>query len=209
LDELKKVTFPAQPFAKNYVIDSEIPKGGVYLYWPTDDLLDARRGRRLNLLAAILQDRMRVKVREELGATYSAHAQNQSSETIPGYGYLVASIDVDPSAAGKISDLAVGIADELSQKGVTDDEFSRAREPILSYFRQSLRENSYWLTVVLGRAQEKPERLEWARTRIADVEGITPAEISALAAKYLGRERASRATILPTPKGPSGATPPK
>lgn len=209
LDELKKVTFPAQPFAKNYVIDSEIPKGGVYLYWPTDDLLDARRGRRLNLLAAILQDRMRVKIREELGATYSAHAQNQSSETIPGYGYLVASIDVDPSAAGKISDLAVEIADELSQKGVSDEEFGRARQPTLSNFRQSLRENSYWLHVVLGRAQEKPERLEWARTRIADVEGITPAEISALATKYLGRERASQATILPTPKEPAGVSPKK
>lgn len=203
LEELKKVTFPAQPFAKNYVIDSEIPKGGVYLFWPTDDLLDVQRGRRLNLLAAIFQDRLRVKIREEIGATYSARAQNESSETFPGYGYLFAEMDVNPSLAGKISDLAIDIADELRKKGVTDDEFNRAREPILSDFRQSLRENSYWLNVVLGRAQEKPERLAWARTRLADTEAITPAEISALAAKYLGRERASRATILPAPRKPA------
>ena len=199
-DELKKVTFPAQPFTKHYVIDSEIPKGSVYLYWPTDDMLDAPRGRRLTLLADIFQDRLRLKIREEIGATYSARAHNQSSETIPGYGYLVANMDVDPLMAGKISDLAIDIGDELSKKGVTDDEFNRAREPLLSYFRQSLRENSYWLNVVLRSAQEKPERLEWARTRIADMEAITPTEISALAAKYLGRERASRATILPAPK---------
>lgn len=200
LEELKKVTFPAEPFTKNYVIESEIPKGAVVLYWPTDDLLDVQRGRRLNLLAAILQDRLRVKVREEIGATYSARAQNDGSETIPGYGYLFANIDVDPATAGKISDLAIDIAEDLRQKGVTEDEFNRAREPMLNGARLSLRENSYWLYNVLGRAQEKPERLDWARTRLADIEAITPAEISALAAKYLGRERVSRATILPAPK---------
>ena len=209
LDELKKVTFPAQPFARNYMIDSEIPKGGVYLYWPTDDMLDVQRGRRLNLLAAILHDRLRVKIREEIGATYSARAQSESSETIPGYGYLMASVDVDPPAAAKISDLIVDIADELSKTGVTDDEFQRAREPVLSYFRQSLRENSYWLNVVIARAQEKPERLEWARTRIADMEAATPAEISGLAAKYLSRDRVSRATILPAPKESPVPSPPK
>jgi zinc protease len=200
LDDLKKVTFPAQPFTKSYFIESEIPKGAVVLYWPTDDLLDPRRGRRLNLLAAILQDRLRVKVREEIGATYSARAQNDGNESIPGYGYLFANIDVDPATAGKISDLAIDIADELSKNGVTDDEFKRAHEPMLSNYLQSLRENGYWLANVLSRAQENPERLDWARTRLADFEAITPAEITALAAKYLGRERVSRATILPAPK---------
>jgi zinc protease len=200
LDELKKISFPDQPFTKSYVIESEIPKGVVTLYWPTDDNLDARRGRRLLLLADILQDRLRLKVREELGATYSAQTQHEGSQISPGYGYLSAHIDVEPSMAGKISDLAVGIADELSRKGVTEDEFNRAREPLLNSFRQSLRENNYWLTSVLGSAQEKPERLEWARTRIADIESVTPGEIGALAAKYLGRERASRATILPAAK---------
>ena len=89
-----------------------------------------------------------------------------------------------------------------AEKGVTEDEFNRAREPMLNFVQQSLRENSYWLNTVLRRAQENPERLEWARTRIADIEAIAPAEVSALAAKYLGRKRASRATILPTPKKP-------
>src|SRR6185503_18673951 len=117
--------------------------------------LDPRRGRRLVILANILQDRLRIKVREELGATYSAGTQSESSQIFPGYGYLSASIDVEPSMAAKISAFAIDIADELSRKGVTDDEFARAREPVLSYFRQSLRENSYWLNAVLRSAQEK------------------------------------------------------
>jgi zinc protease len=80
---------------------------------------------------------------------------------------------------------------------------------MLSATKKSLRENTYWLHNVLARAQEKPEHLDWARTRLADIEAITPPEISALAAKYLGREHASRATILPATKEPGGASPSK
>jgi len=209
LPELKKVSFPAQPFTKNYVIDSAIPKGAVFIYWPTDDYRDVQRTRRLDLLADILNDRLRVKVREAIGGTYIPHAQNHSSDTFPGYGYMFASLDVDPSMAGKISDLAIDLADDLQQKGVTNDEFNRAREPMLSSSRGAFRDNAYWLNVILTRAQEKPVHLEWARTRVPDIEGIKPSELNALAAKYLGRAHASRATVLPATKEPGGASAPK
>jgi zinc protease len=202
-DELKKVAFPAQPFAKDYVIDSAIPKGALLLYWPTDDGLEAPRTRRLNLLAAILNDRLRLKVRQEIGGTYSPQAMSNTSDTFPGYGYLAASIDVDPPNAKKMADLVITIADELATKGVTEDELDRARLPLLTSLRQSLRNNGYWVSAVLARAQEKPKLLEWARTRIPDVESITTAEISALAAKYLGRDRVSRVTVLPGSKEPA------
>lgn len=203
LSELKKVAFPEPPFAKGYSIESEILKGLVQLYWPTEDGLEAPRNRRLNLLGAILNDRLRVKVREEIGGTYSPRAGSNASDTFPDYGYVVASLDVDPPTAGKMSDLVVEIADDLARNGVTEDELNRARLPLLTALRESLRNNGYWSAFVLARAQEKPEVLDWTRTRIADVEGITSAEISALAKKYLSREHASRATILPSAESPA------
>jgi zinc protease len=142
-------------------------------------------------------------VREELGGSYSPQAQNDGSDTFPGYGYMVANIDVAPADAEKISNLVVDLADELAQKGVTDDQLARAREPLLTAYRQSLRSNNYWLSVI-GQAQEKPQMLDWTRTRFADVSAITAAELSALAKKYLSRDRVSRATISPEAK----ATPP-
>jgi len=209
LPELKKVSFPAQPFAKNYVIDSAIPKGAVFIYWPTADYSDVHRTRRLELLANILNDRLRVGVREAIGGTYTPYAQNHSSSTFPGYGFMFASIDVDPSMARKIADLAIDLADDLKTKGVTNDEFNRAREPMLSNSKGAFRDNGYWLNTILARAQEEPLHLEWARTRVPDIEGIKPSEITALAAKYLGREHASRATILPATKEFPGASPSK
>jgi zinc protease len=197
LDELKKVTFPAEPFTRNYTIESEIPKGSVLLYWPTDDALDVRRNRRLGLLAAVFSDRLRVKVREEIGGTYSPRAASNASDTFPGYGYMFASIDVAPPMAAKMADLVTQLADDLAQNGVTEDELNRARMPLLTAIRQSMRDNNYWLSGVIARAQEKPEVLDWARTRLADVEAITSAELSDYAQKYLRRDRVSRVTILP------------
>ncbi len=196
LDDLKKVAFPTEPFAKEFTIESEIPKGSLLLYWPTDDALDVHRNRRLNLLAAILNDRLRVKVREEIGGTYSPRAGSSASDTFPGYGYFSATIDVDPPMADRMAKTVVALADDLARNGVSQDELDRARLPLLTALRESLRSNSYWLTV-LAEAQEKPETLDWARSRQADFEGIGKEELSALAGKYLGRERVSRATILP------------
>ncbi|MDB6093184.1 MAG: peptidase domain protein [Verrucomicrobia bacterium] len=200
LEELRKVSFPATPFAKDYTIDSQIPKGAVRLYWPTTDGIEVKRARRLNLLANVFNDRLRVKVREEMGGTYSPQAGSSTSDTFPAYGFMLASIDVAPDMANKITDLVLSIGDDLAKNGVTEDELARARQPALTGMRESLRTNEYWLSSVLSRAQEKPETLDWCRNRIADFESITTAELSALAKTYLNHERASRATVLPAKK---------
>ena len=80
---------------------------------------------------------------------------------------------------------------------MTEDELTRAKQPALTAIKESLRKNAYWLGNVLARAQEKPEVLDWSRTRLPDVEAITTADLSALAKTYLGRDRASRVIVRP------------
>jgi len=63
-----------------------------------------------------------------------------------------------------------------------------------------VRTNPYWLNAVIGSCQEFPQRLDWCRTRSSDFEGITKAEIDALAAKYLDPARSIRVTVLPAAK---------
>ncbi len=200
LSALKRLAFPAQPFTKAYTIQSEIPKGNVVVYWPTTDGQDVSRNRRLGMLASVLNDRLRVKIREELGGTYSPSAGSNASDTFSGYGYLQAGCVVEPAQADKIRELIITVADDLAKNGVTDDELARAKQPALTSARESLRTNAYWGTNVLGRAQEKPEMLDWARTRLPDLEAITAAELTTLAKAYLGADRASRVTIVPAPK---------
>ena len=151
------------------------------------------------MLGEVFADRLRVKVREELGGAYSPGAGNNSSDTYRGYGYMIANVTVDPERAGEIADVVTAIAADLAANGVSEDELDRARQPILTGIRESVRTNGYWLGSVLAAAQEFPERLDWSRSRTADFQGITKAELDTLAKAYLGSNRAFRAVVLPAP----------
>lgn len=208
-DELRIVKFPEQPVSLDYAIPTEIPKGTVALYWPTTDALEIHRARRLHMLGAVLNDRLRLKVREELGDAYSPGAGSAASDTYPGYGYMQAGVTVDPARAGELADIIVEIAGGLAAEGATADELERAKQPVLTSLRESARTNPYWLNNVLLRAQEKPEVLDWCRSRYADIEAITTEEINALAAEYLAAHRASRVIVVPAANSAAAAAPVK
>ncbi len=216
LEELRKVKFPSTPFSRSFAIPTEIPKGVIAIYWPTTDGMEIHRTRRLSLLGLVLSDRLRVKVREELGDAYSPGAGNNASDTYPDYGYMIANVTIDPPRAQFIADAVTATAAEMAAKGVTDDELARAKQPVLTQLKESARTNQYWIGSVLSRAQERPEHLDWCRTRYADIEAITTTDLNALAKQYLAPERASRVIVVPNreletaapkPAQPSGPPP--
>jgi zinc protease len=198
--DLRNVTFPAQAFTKNYTVETEIPKGLVTLFWPSTDALDVKRTRRLSMLAGVLSDRLRVKVREEIGGAYSPSAGSSPSEIYPGYGFFAAQVTVEPAKAKEISEVVIALAADLASNGVTVEELERAKQPVLTATRESLRNNNYWLSSVLSRAQEKPEVLDWSRTRLSDIESMKAEELSALAKLYFPATQAFRVTVLPAAK---------
>jgi zinc protease len=193
----RQVSFPDEPFTRTYTVPTEIPKSIVALYWPTTDSRDVRVARRMSLLANVLTDRLRVKIREELGGAYSPRAASSPSDTYENYGYIAARITVEPDKANGIADVAIELAADLARNGVTEDELERAKEPVLTALRESARTNGYWLGAVLLSAQEFPQRLEWSRSRYSDIEGITTSELDVLAEAYLGDDKVFRVIVMP------------
>ncbi|WP_221031019.1 M16 family metallopeptidase [Actomonas aquatica] len=195
--ERREVSFPDEPFTRDYAVPTEIPKGIIALFWPTTDGMDVQVDRRLRVLANVLGDRLRLKIREELGGSYSPNAGSSTSDTFPGYGSLSASIVVDPAEAQNLAQVTRDLADDLAENGTNADELERAVLPILTGLKESARTNGYWLGAVLASCQEFPQRLDWARSRYSDNESITVEEISALAAKYLHDDQAFQVISLP------------
>ncbi|HTX64622.1 MAG TPA: insulinase family protein [Opitutaceae bacterium] len=203
LDAARAVKFPA-PFARTYTVPTEIPKALVTLYWPTTDARDVNVARRLILLSEILSDRLRVKIREQMGDAYSPEAFSAPSDTYRDYGFLLAQVTTVPAQAPKIVDTILAIAADLQKNGATPDELERAKAPILTSLKESARTNAYWLNSVIGSCQEFPQRLDWCRSRFSDFQGITKAEVDALAARYLDPARTFRVVVLPrAPDAPS------
>jgi len=211
LDEQRKVSFPSQPFARDFAVDMGVPKSLVAVYWPTSDGMDVHRAKRLVILANLLSERVRARARDQLGGNVSPSVASSASDVFPGYGYLVAIAETEPAKAKRLQDLVIAAAGDLSANGVTRDELDRVKNPLLTSVLETERTNRYWMTV-LGRAQELPEVLDWARSRYADFESINTAEVNALARAYLAADRASRVIVHPAlaqaPRSPLGAPPP-
>ncbi|MBE2214250.1 MAG: insulinase family protein [Opitutaceae bacterium] len=200
--EARQVAYPAEAPVREFTVETAIKKALVLTYWPTDDNSDIGRTRRLTVLSNVFEDRLRKVIREELAAAYSPSCGSNCSPTYDGYGLFSVSIEVDPAQAATIQAAVLRIADELRADGATEDEVTRAKEPILTSIKQSSRQNGYWIGSVLGRAQEKPEDLDNARTRAADFAAITKAEVDTLAARYLDNTRAARFIITPSETSP-------
>jgi zinc protease len=195
--EERKVQFPAQVFSKEYTIKSEIPKALVALYWPTTDSRDVRLERRLQILTEVFNDRLRIKIREQLGDAYSVATGNDQGETYPGYGRIAVMTIVAPDRANDVMAAILAVAADLHANGVTAEEFERAKKPAVTSILDSARTNPYWLRQVLASCQEFPQHLDWARSRLSDVQSITVDDLNALAKTYLAPERAFRVKVAP------------
>ncbi|HTB81122.1 MAG TPA: insulinase family protein [Opitutaceae bacterium] len=193
----RKVSFPAETFTKDYHVPTKIPKAVVSLYWPTTDARDIHLTRRLGLLAEVLDDRLRVKIREQIGGSYSPEVASEPSETFTHYGYMVAEAIVDPARSDEITKAILAVAADLQKNGVTADELERAKKPLLTALRDSARTNQYWLTAVLASCQEFPQRLDWCRTRYSDFDSITQADLNDLAKTYLASDKAFQVIVQP------------
>jgi len=197
---VKRSDLPEFPVTKSLKIDvpTKIKKGIVVVAYPTEDLWDINRTRRLSILAEIFSDRLRENIREKLGAAYSAFAYNRPGRAYPGYGVFQAMVQVDPGQTGMVESEVKKIATDISENGVTEDELKRALKPTITSIKEMLRKNGYWLNTVLCESTLHPQQLQWSRTILKDYSSIRTDEVSALAKKYLDNSKA--ATIFVSPE---------
>lgn len=178
-------------------VKSVIPKGIVKVAYPTDDFWEISRTRRLSALGAVFSEKLRNKIREELGAAYSPYAYNQSSIAFPGYGVFQAVVTLDPTQAGLVVQKIEEISLDLSRHGITDDELKRSVDPIMTSIRDMRRTNNYWLNSVLSGSGRYPAKFDWARSMEADYSSITAGDIQTLAKHYLDNHKVATLMILP------------
>lgn len=171
-------------------------KATLMMLFPADDGFDSSRRRNLSFLGGVLNDRLRLVVREELGAAYSPGAGAESSQVFHGLGGLIIQANGEPGGIEDLIAACRGVAADLAANGVTAEEVERLAEPILNQLRDAQRTNGYWLSA-LDEAQGNPQSLQDLRSLIDDYSNLKVEEISALAASYLIPDRASMLVVLP------------
>jgi zinc protease len=199
-NQARVVNFPKTPQVQDFRFTAETLRSMVVVAWPTADARDFARSCQLGVLSEILADRLRLKIREELGAAYSPSVQNFESPALKDYGMIGAELIVDPKQATEIGKLVTTIAQDLRDGAISDDEFDRAVKPILNNVAASARNNGYWMSV-LGLCQSQPKLLDDARQLAEIYKKTTKEDIQALARAYLAADRAAIVTLTPEKAG--------
>ena len=166
----------------------------------TDALRDTKTTRGLELLAAVVQQRLSDDLRATQGATYDVSAQSVPSETFKGYGYIVVRATVRPDTDQAFFDTVVKVAGELANAGLSKGELDRIRTPMETYLNDTVKNNADWLATMAGLYGDG--RLWDLRTgQAAKLDRVSAADIQRLARTYLRPDAVLRAHALPEDKG--------
>jgi len=186
--------------AKQIDVETQIPKAMVVAAWQTEDFWDISRTRRLAVLADVFSERLRQRIREKLGASYSPYAFNRASRAYTGYGVFQAYVNVAPDQTETVLTEVKAIAGNLARNRISADELARAVDPILTSIKELRQTNGYWLNSVMTESDRHAQQFEWARSFQEDYASVTAEELAALAATYLTEQRASAIIIQPVKK---------
>ncbi len=193
---LRNVNFP-EAGKLNLDVDTKIKKGLVIKAFPTDDQGDINRTRRLSVLSGVISERLRVDIREKLGASYTSFAFNRSSQIYDEYGGLQIRVYTKPEDKGAVIAEIPKIVEDLFKNGVSEDELKRTLEPAITGIKDMRQKNRYWLESVLVDSKRYPEQIEWSRSITSDYKSVAAAEISELAKRYLVDDKSVWITIMP------------
>ena len=194
----QRVRFPAhvaEPVMRTH--DGPDNQAAAVIAWPTGGgSADLAESRRLDVLAQVFSDRLFDRLRSAAGASYSPYAQSQWPVGLANGGRLLAIGQVAPENVPLFFKLAREIAAELVAAPLSDDELKRFIAPMAQRILRSATGNQYWLIQTSGGTYDQ-RRLDSARGVLSDFARMTPAELQALAAKYLKPENDWTMAVVP------------
>ncbi|WNO54478.1 M16 family metallopeptidase [Stakelama saccharophila] len=165
--------------------------------WPTGGGSAAiGESRRLEILSAIFGDRMLDELRSEAGVSYTPQVASQWPIGLASGGDILAVGMVPPDKTDLFFSIARRIAADLVANPVSQDELSRALQPMKQYLMRASTGSSFWMRQTAGGAFD-PNRIAGVNSIVADYGQTRPADIQALARKYLVPSKDWTMVVLP------------
>jgi zinc protease len=163
-----------------------------------------RESRKLEILAAVFRDRLIDELRSQAGVSYSPMLISDWPLGMPGGGKIMAIGLLPPDKTDFFFELTRRIAADLVANPITQDELDRALEPLKSLLMRRSSGNMFWMQLMEGGAND-PLRIAAVENLGRDIALTTPAEIQALAVKYLVPAKDWTMVVVPEAEKPAAA----
>ena len=194
----RQMRFPAhveKPVILRHEGDKE--QAAAVMAWPTSGGFTlTKEARQLEILTQIFNDRLFDKLRSTEGAAYSPSVQNSWPFSYDSGGYILVTSQVRPDRINYFYGVVKDTAADLAKTPVSDDELQRAVAPMRQLLVRAGTGNAFWMNQMEG-ATHDPRYVQAMQTMAQDMLNVTPAQLQALAAKYLVPGKSWSAVVLP------------
>ncbi|MBW8755375.1 MAG: insulinase family protein [Sphingomonadales bacterium] len=195
----------AQPVVLTHRGDAN--QAAAVVSWPTGGgSMGISESRQIEILTQLFTDRLLQAMREKLGASYAPQVYSTWPLDLDSGGSITAMAQLQPDAVPAFFTTAQEIAADLVAKPVTADELARVIEPMRQRVTRASTSAAYFMYQLEG-ATADPARVAAIRTILSDYTVTTPAQMQALAARYLQPGKSWRLAVLPQEKTGAPPTP--
>ncbi len=162
-----------------------VDQAAAVLAWPTaGGPTGTYESRKLDVLAAIFNDRMFDQLREGEGQSYSPNVSSSWPAFMSGGGSFIVTSQLNPKGVDRFFALSKAIAADLAAKPPSADEIARSVGPLKQVIARASSGNGFWLGQLQG-ATGDPSRITNVASLTYDYGRITPAELQEAAKRWL------------------------
>ena len=195
------VRFPAHvatPVVRTHTGPAD--QAAAVIAWPTGGgSADDRIRNRLDVLAQVFSDRLMDQLRSKAGASYSPQVASQWPVGLSGGGRMIAIGMVAPDKVDFFLTTARAIAADLAANPIGADELQRIKRPMAQRLARMASGNQFWMQRLAGAAYD-PQRVEATRRLAQDFVSIGPADLQAVAARFLRPDTDWSVKVVPKAK---------
>ena len=177
-----------------YEIETKDETSKLALRYPLNFNNGNKKDHRLSILSAIVQEKLRLKLREKAQITYSPSVEVVENADPLMQNWLDVVVLVPKEQGEPIRKKIKEVLAKLSKMGTSSSDLLKAQEPYLTKMTAALHENSFWADV-LSSNFEAIDSLHWLSTIDPDIKSIKVGEINKLLGQYLIQKNASSALV--------------
>lgn len=165
--------------------------------WPTGGgTVAISESRQIEILTQLFTNRLMDAMREKLGASYAPQVYSTWPLDLDSGGSITALAQLQPSAVPAFFATAQEIAADLVANPPTADELARVIEPLRQRVTRAATSSAFFMYQIEGGTSD-PARIASVRSLLTDYTTTTPAQMQALAKRYLVADRSWRLAVLP------------
>jgi zinc protease len=177
------------------------PRSQTRIAFPSSiDMDDIRQSMAVVATVALLQNRLRDAVREQLGGTYNVGVRTALSFVPVENATLIIEFGSDPQRADELTQRIFAEIATLQNEGPTADNVATVREGLLRQYETNSRQNGAWLAPLSASYLYEKDPGPASYLAVPGIwESLTPALLRDTLVRHADLENYVRVTLLPQP----------